>query len=175
MTELYFKQLDCEKDGSREGKDLLARALALHGIDYGAAEKYKNEFGKEFLCSHALYYNISHTKTLVCAAVSDTDIGVDCESLRECADHMKIAKRFFTKREFLQIDGSSDPLREFFTTWTKKESYIKYTGKGFAVPLASFDLNSIDTEQKTFEINGCIVTVTGEGAADTNIINGDLI
>ncbi len=175
MTELFFKRLDCKKSGSAEGKALLSSALAQHGIDYAAEEKYKNEYGKEFLCFHALYYNISHTETLVCAAVSDADIGVDCETLREFSDHKKIAKRFFAEAEFLQTEKSSDPLREFFTVWTKKESYVKYLGKGFAVPFPSFDVNSLNAEQKTFEINGCIVTVTGDHAADTILINGDTI
>ena len=175
MTELFFKRLIDKKSGSREGKALLSYALALHGVDYAAEKKYKNEYGKEFLCFPALYYNISHTETLVCAALSDKDIGVDCETLRDISDHIKIAKRFFTKNELSQIEQSGDTEYEFFTVWTKKESYVKYLGKGFAVPFPSFDVNMLDIEQKTFEINGCIVTVTGEGAADTILINGDTI
>lgn len=175
MIRLYYKAPDCEKDGSRTGKVLLSRALSLYGVDYDAEPKYKNEYGKEYLCSGALYYNISHTKTLVCAAVSDNEVGVDCETLRQNENCENIAKRFFAEGEIRRIKQSEDPLYEFFKIWTKKESYVKYTGKGFAVPFPSFDTNALDIEQKTFEINGCAVTVTGKGAAGTMIINGDTI
>ena len=175
MISLYHKTLLSEKDGHAEGRVLLKRALSDRGTDYEAEQKYKNEYGKEYFYSNALYYNVSHTKTLVCAAVSDSEVGVDCETLRAFDDHLKIAMRFFTENEYLKIKDAADPLREFFAVWTKKESYVKYTGKGFTVPFSSFDVYSLDTEQKTFEINGCFVTVTGDGAAGTIIINGDTI
>ncbi|MBQ1846646.1 MAG: 4'-phosphopantetheinyl transferase superfamily protein [Clostridia bacterium] len=175
MIRLYHKTLLSEKDGRRAGKELLTRACAEAGVDYGSEPKYKNSRGKEYFKNAPLFYNVSHTKNLVCAAVSDTEVGVDCETVRDIPDHMKIAKRFFTRREFEEIEQSGDTLYAFLTVWTKKESFIKQTGEGFATPLSSFDVRELSARQKTFETNGAIVTVTGDGAADTIIINGDTI
>ena len=175
MIRLYYRTLLSPKDGSAAGRALLRTACAEYGVDYKAEPKYKNGYGKEYFKNAPLYYNVSHTKNLVCAAASPAEIGVDCETVRDLPDHLHIAKRFFTQREYESIKYSDEPLKTFFALWTTKESYIKYLGKGFAVPLPSFDVSELDVQQKTFEINGAFVTVTGDGASDIKIINGDTL
>ena len=169
MIRLYYRTLLSPKDGSAAGRALLRTVCAEYGVDYKAEPKYKNGYGKEYFKNAPLYYNVSHTKNLVCAAASPG------ETVRDLPDHLNISKRFFTQREYESVKYSEEPLKTFFALWTKKESYVKYLGKGFAVPLSSFDVGELDAEQKTFEINGAFVTVTGGGAGDTIIINGDMI
>ena len=175
MIRLYYRTILSDKDGSGAGKALLSDACDEFGVNYYEELKFKNAYGKEYFKTVPLYYNVSHTKNLVCAVLSDCEVGVDCETVRDMADHLKIAKRFFTKSEFESIEQSDAPLNAFFALWTKKESYIKYLGKGFAVPLSSFDIKDIEHIQKTFEINGAFVTVTGDDASETIIINGDIL
>ncbi len=175
MIRLYYRTLLSPGDGSAAGRALLLTACAEYGVDYGAEPRYKNGYGKEYFKNAPLYYNVSHTKNLVCAAISASEIGVDCETVRDLPDHLHIAKRFFTESEFESVRQSDTPLQTFFALWTKKESYVKYLGKGFAVPLSSFDIKDIENIQKTFEINGAFVTLTGDNASDTIFINGDTL
>lgn len=135
--------------------------IAECGADPEQLETYKNEFGKEYVKGRDIYFNVSHTLGLLCSAVSDSEIGVDCETVVE-RDWEELSERFFTKREYEAIKASEDPLDEFIRVWTKKESYVKYTGEGLSRPLNSFDINDIDDIQTTYKINNTYLTVTGD-------------
>ena len=135
--------------------------LAEYGMDPEQLQIYKNEFGKEYIVDKPVYYNVSHSRELLCSAVSDSEIGVDCETVCE-KDWNALSSRFFTKREYEAIRDSSDPLNEFFCVWTKKESYVKYTGEGLSRPLDSFDVKDIENIQTTYRIANTYLTVTGD-------------
>ena len=156
-------------DSAKDARDycsLYCRVLSDIGIaEYGAdpetLEIYKNDFGKEYIKDRNIYYNVSHTYGLLCSAVSDSEIGVDCETIRE-KDWEALSKRFFTQREYEAIKASDDPLDEFFRVWTKKESYVKYTGEGLSRSLSSFDVKDLENIQTTYKINTTYLTVTGD-------------
>ncbi|MBP5209042.1 MAG: 4'-phosphopantetheinyl transferase superfamily protein [Clostridia bacterium] len=135
--------------------------LADLGADPDQITVVKNEHGKEYVQDRGIYYNVSHTSGLVCSAVSDHDVGVDCETVREI-DHEALSKRFFTQSEYERIKGAPDPLDEFFCIWTKKESYVKFTGEGFSRPLSSFDVSDIEDIQTTLRIGNTYITLTGD-------------
>lgn len=145
---------------------LFCRVLTDVGLaDLGADPEQitieRSKYGKEYVKDRGIYYNVSHTSGLVCSAVSECEVGVDCETVRE-TDHLALAKRFFTAAEYERIAGADDPADEFFRVWTKKESYVKYTGEGFSRPLSSFDVNDIQDLQSTFRIGNTYVTLTGD-------------
>ena len=135
--------------------------IAEFGADPEKLRVIKNKYGKEYIDGKNIFYNISHSGGLLCSAVSDYEVGVDCETVREI-DHLALAKRFFTPAEYDRIAGSADSLDEFFRIWTKKESFVKYTGEGFARHLSSFDVSDIDAIQATFRIGNTFVTLTGD-------------
>ena len=135
--------------------------IAEYGADPEQLEIYKNDFGKEYVKDRDIYYNVSHTYELLCSAVSDGEIGVDCETVSE-KDWEALSERFFTKREYEAIKAAADPLDEFFKIWTKKESYVKYTGEGLSRPLDSFDTKDIEDIQTTYKISNTYLTVTGD-------------
>ena len=88
-----------------------------------------NENGKPYLISGELFFNITHTKGLIMAAVSKREAGIDAENFAEKKiDFDGIAKKYFSEAEREQIKSE----RHFFTLWTKKESAIKYAGKTLA-------------------------------------------
>ena len=101
-----------------------------------------NSYGKPFLENNKDYhFNISHTHNMIAAAVSNNPVGVDVEKVREI--DLGIAKRFFTECELNYIEKYRNRTYErFFEIWTKKEAYIKYTGKGLSIPLNSFDVTN---------------------------------
>jgi 4'-phosphopantetheinyl transferase len=76
---------------------------------------------------------------LVACAISDTEVGVDVE-YNDPAINLNIAKHYFYNSEYENIMKSENPSDEFFKYWVLKESYMKYTGLGFNLPLDSFEI-----------------------------------
>ena len=100
----------------------------------------KNQYGKPFLLgTHDFSFNLSHTREAVIVAISDKPIGADIEKTRDAP--LDIANRFFTINEQKYIKQASTNVdKRFYEIWTRKEAYIKYIGKGLAIPLPSFDV-----------------------------------
>ena len=83
----------------------------------GEREILKRESGKPYC--RDLFFNISHSGDFVLLAVSDFEIGIDIEKIRDV--DLKISDRCFEEKVSTK--------EEFFSMWTKKESIIKYLGK----------------------------------------------
>ena len=114
---------------------LAAHALRKAGASDLTQDYHENQ--KPFLAAHpGIHFNLSHSGTLAVCAVSDAPVGVDVE--RERAVNWSLARRFFHPAELAWLERSADPDRDFTRLWTRKESYIKMTGKGLAQPLSSF-------------------------------------
>ena len=92
----------------------------------------------------ALQFNISHSEEYALFGfTSDRLIGVDIEYLREMPDAVKIAKRFFSPKEYDLIRNlnAKQQCQAFFKLWTAKEAYFKAIGTGLSGYLASIDIN----------------------------------
>lgn len=145
---------------------LLNLALEEYNVDYLKEEKILYGNGKEGFKDLDLKYNISHSDTVCVCAVCDDEVGIDCEDVLKKDNCLKIAKRFFTAKEYEKVLLSADHRDEFTKMWTVKESYIKYTSKGFEIPLNSFECLSItdtviinDATVKTYKISDTYVSV----------------
>jgi len=89
----------------------------------------------------ALGFNVSHSHGLALLAMArGREVGVDVEKIRPGLATEDIATRFFAPREVAMLRAVPMPLRAsaFFTCWTRKEAYIKATGKGLSLPLDGF-------------------------------------
>ncbi|MCL2096929.1 MAG: 4'-phosphopantetheinyl transferase superfamily protein [Oscillospiraceae bacterium] len=135
----------------------------------------KNEYGKPFIdgiyktgenkrdkMDISVFFSLSHSGHMLVCAVACFNIGADCQKKNvENTDNLKkIAARFFSVQEnkFLDSLVSSDKeseereseyINNFFKIWTKKEAYIKYTGKGLSEGMKTFSVTS-DTKQKNY-------------------------
>jgi 4'-phosphopantetheinyl transferase len=105
-----------------------------------------NEFGKPSLENAGpdgpVLFNMSHSEALVIVAVTlDCCVGVDTEFIRPIEDIDSLAQRFFTTSEQALVQAAPTDQKEhiFYRCWTRKEAYIKAIGKGFSIPLDSFD------------------------------------
>ena len=123
---------------------LLGDILARHeicratGLDMESLDFSVNAYGKPFITNLPnIHFNISHAGRYVACAVADEPVGIDIELIVD-AD-MDIAERYFTPDEIAYIKGGQ-PARRFFEIWTKKESRIKWEGKGLFIPLTSFSV-----------------------------------
>ena len=95
------------------------------------------------------YFNLSHSNDLALFAInSRSEVGIDVEYVRKDVDTEQIAARFFSPKEIRCLNALSFELRRegFFRCWTRKEAYIKATGKGLSLPLNQFAVSVGPTE-----------------------------
>jgi 4'-phosphopantetheinyl transferase len=81
------------------------------------------------LCAALGHISISHTDNMVCVAISNREIGVDIELIRQsraCA-----STRFWTEEEQAFIQNSTRRDKAFLHLWTRKEAFLKAQGGGW--------------------------------------------
>lgn len=112
-------------------------------LSFRYLEKEKPALGEEEMASD-IAFNVSHSGEIALLAFGrNREIGVDVEQFRPSTDTQAIAKRFFSPNEQRQLAALAQQEREegFFRCWTRKESFIKATGKGLSLPLRDFDVS----------------------------------
>lgn len=88
-------------------------------------------------------FSISHSADcLICAVSLGREVGVDVEVVRSDVDHLQLAQRFFSTREYEDIvrypvNGQKE---RFFQYWTCKEAYLKARGIGLSSGLAQIEV-----------------------------------
>ena len=149
-----------------------AKVVSLAAKDRSVSEKdieiKTDEYGKPYITGYEQWhFSITHTAGMIWIAVSDEPVGIDAEKIRN-AD-LRIAKRFFADQENLRIENSENNDRCFFEIWTKKEAYLKYTGKGLRTPLRSFDVFELAHIFESFEEDGFVYSVCHDRINDFEI------
>lgn len=146
LSETEITDIDTYKNAKRKIEHLLgivlirlflSELLSISPKDI-LFENKKN--GKPFCKNFPnIHFNISHSGNYVVAALSDSSVGVDIESLKKNAP-MQVAERFFNEKEWKILNET--PVKEkksiFFKFWTAKESYVKMLGDGLTKSLSSF-------------------------------------
>ena len=96
----------------------------------------RTPLGKPFAEGYkGVYISVTHADEILLVAVSECEIGIDCESKsRKTRDMNALAGRFFTPAEKERFAGVNPDGREIFflETWTKKEALVKLSGEGLA-------------------------------------------
>lgn len=106
--------------------------------------------GKPFFPSHPdLHFSITHSGDWWLCAFSDQPVGLDLQVHRSYAAPETLSRRFFHPREdaFLSLDN----YRRFYDLWCAKESWVKYTGRGFTDIPESFSVVSTAGEFPAME------------------------
>lgn len=107
------------------------------GIVYGRDKIKKGTYGKPYWAGEGdVFFNISNTKGMVACVVSDVEVGIDTEKIKEA--RISVLRRCCAPEEISYIlKESRDALiqERFFQIWTLKESYIKMIGEGLHFPL----------------------------------------
>ncbi len=102
--------------------DACLRTVGLRERDVTVAT---DERGKPFLADHPnWHFSLSHSGNFAVCALDDSPIGVDIEQHRPIN----------TKRLAARCLGTDAPLtlEQFFSLWTRKESYLKAIGIGLS-------------------------------------------
>jgi 4'-phosphopantetheinyl transferase len=117
----------------------------------GLEFKY-NQYGKPSLGGSdpvGISFNMSHSHGLALYGIApERNLGVDIEKVREDMPHIKIAKRFFSIKEYASLltlpPDQQTPA--FFSCWTRKEAYLKARGEGISSSLSSFSVSFLPGE-----------------------------
>lgn len=141
-------------------RSLLARYLDHSGVN---AEKIpisvgpwgKPTLGFSRMSNHArIEFNVSHSNDLALLAFArDASVGADVERLRIDYEAHSRARRFFTELEFDAIESlpEAEQVHAFFRCWTRKEAFMKATGKGFHLGMDSFSVSVGDDQPRILE------------------------
>ncbi len=136
-----IKKLKHASDRKRSYAAGLLEREILSAHDLTTENIFYNEHGKPLV--EGLYYNLSHSGDYAFGVVSDVAVGCDVERIKE--PKPSVAKRFFSEKEYQCFLESINSAEAFYTIWTRKESYIKMTGKGLAQDLTSFCTIELDS------------------------------
>ncbi len=120
---------------------LLDSGLREYGLREADVKIELKENGKPYLPDYPqIHFNVTHSENMVLAVFADKEVGCDIEYTKE-AD-LELAKRFFCPEEYEFIAGLEGERKDnaFFQIWTLKESFLKATGMGLALPLNAFGL-----------------------------------
>lgn len=150
----YLKRITLE----RREKILRMKSIQAQALSIGAEMLLKKAVFKSFGINKALdikmgcqgkpsfindpeiHFNLSHSGNYVVCALAGDDVGVDLQKMKE--PNLELARRYFAEEEVkwlfeLPVEKQK---RGFFDLWAIKESYMKYTGKGFALPMKDFSV-----------------------------------
>lgn len=103
--------------------------------------------GKPALSNHGgnmLRFNLSHSHGLALYAITRyREVGIDLERIRADFPWEDLAQQFFSPQENATLGSLPASFRHwaFFNCWTRKEAYVKATGKGLMLPLDQFDVS----------------------------------
>ncbi len=94
--------------------------------NYKDLEFVTNKNGKPYITNKNIYFNISHSNEYVICAISNKEIGIDIEKIRNI--NINIINKFATTKEKEYI-LENNTLNRLFKIYTLKEAYIKCIGE----------------------------------------------
>lgn len=93
----------------------------------------ENEFGKPQLKNGEFEFSVSHSHNIVAIIKADIPVGIDIELLRPVKKglpDMTLNELELENYNNLDDEGARD--RYFYRCFTEKESYLKFSGRGFS-------------------------------------------
>jgi 4'-phosphopantetheinyl transferase len=100
---------------------------------------HRTQYGKPYLADYPeVAFNLSHTGSTMAVAIAfDCELGIDIELCKPRANLVPLTKKCFGKEELDYWQGlpEIDRALAFYRFWTRKEAFIKATGRGIALGL----------------------------------------
>ena len=117
---------------------LLRYGLRAAGLAPAAEEIRTGEHGKPFFPDGRIRFSLSHSGDWALCALGAFELGCDLEEIRPI--DLKLGQRFHPLEytDILSGDTEEERLKLFYRCWTLKESFMKATGLGMALPLDGF-------------------------------------
>jgi 4'-phosphopantetheinyl transferase len=102
------------------------------------------EFGKPEICGGGLQVNVSHSHGLALLGFCrEQPVGIDVERMDPAVEPDRLVEHVFSSHELRRFRAlpEQERLQGFYNGWTRKEAFIKATGRGLDFPLAAFDVS----------------------------------
>jgi 4'-phosphopantetheinyl transferase len=114
--------------------------------------------GKPYLNSCPdIHFNLSHCKYGCVCAVSEKEVGVDIQDIRDVSDN--VIKKVCCDNEIQIIEKSADKSRAFTKIWAMKEAYTKMLGTGIVCELDKIDTTKLSKKISVTENDKYIIAV----------------
>ncbi len=168
----FFSFLDKEKKAeylsssneNRKKSILLSQGFAKEKISEDFSLKKKDvifsvtQSGKPYCKSHRrIYFSLSHSGDFLALVISDKDVGIDIEKIREAKENL--VNRVCCENEKKEIFSDENPDLKFTEIWTRKEAYLKALGTGIDRELTSIDTTDEKLKFETEITKDFIVSV----------------
>ena len=123
------------------GRALVRQILALYAdrcawdLRFGYGDDGKPRLAGD---DSGLEFSVSHSgAVLVCAVTHDAAVGADVELVRDEVWSPSLARAVFTDDELDELGSlwDEDSVERMFRAWTRKEAYLKGTGRGLRTPV----------------------------------------
>jgi len=105
----------------------------------------KTEHGKPYLADNPqLAFNLSHSASVMVIAVGwSCQLGVDVETCKPRANLAGLVDKCFAEEEaaYWRMLPEHQKTREFYRFWTRKEAFVKATGRGIGLGLSHCVIN----------------------------------
>lgn len=157
---------------------LIGGLLFRYVLKEAEREVVEDENGKPYLPNGKVKFNLAHAGKYVVLGVSNGEIGVDIEDVREYIE--SVATECFLSQEREFIYSSDNPNQTFFRLWTAKESVTKLFGLGLKMNPNSFSvlpmtdgqrrINARDLFLKWINYDGHIIAISSFDSADITLI-----
>jgi 4'-phosphopantetheinyl transferase len=178
-------RVDKYKSSKRSNEFIITRGLLrkiIAGLFKVPASSFQFKYtdkDKPFLTADILgvplSFNISHSSSCALIAIGlNRDLGIDIEKIREDIDFMKLARRFFSKKESESLGNypNEDIPSAFFSCWSRKEAFVKAIGDGISFGLSEFSI-SISPDQKEIKLTTHYDPIAARSWSINNISTGD--
>ncbi|MFM1602653.1 4'-phosphopantetheinyl transferase superfamily protein [Helcococcus ovis] len=107
----------------------------------------KSEKGKPFIKDKNIHFNVSHSGDYVVLVKNDEEVGVDLEKAVSF-NHSKLVYEVFHKDE-INIFNKYKNNSCFYKIWTRKESFLKWSGIGIEANLKGF--STVGNQKNTYD------------------------
>ena len=147
----------------------IAMAVQDFAPDFPLAEYKiaKTKQGKPFFEEIPLKLSISHSGRWWILALAYDEIGMDVQEMRTVR-YEAIARRFFHPEEVEELEKAG--FDDFYRIWTKKESYVKFTGTGIDAHFGKFSVFNVPAVfQEVWLEEDYIVTICMRETAEVRL------
>lgn len=124
MSKVFLRKIATSNNKilSIKAKELLKEVLKEeYLIDIYSLSMVYNEYNKPYFKNCPIYFNISHCENMIALIISNKEVGIDIEKIREIKNKEIIAKKLNIK-----TNSSYKIIKRF----SKMEAYFKKIGTG---------------------------------------------
>ena len=127
-------------DGLHSHQRLLMCAADYTGLPVSTFRRQQQEGQKpQLVGGPELHFSVSHSGDHWVCAFGPQPVGLDLQQHRPCRAEA-LARRFFHPREVDLLETQNFSEEAFYRIWTAKESFVKWSGRGFGEGFATFSV-----------------------------------